>query len=603
MDDADLMTVPSGVGLVFTLKSMEVMGYDKDLTKENNEVRLASARKRVEQEALRRLTPALECFSKYMRKRLVYVYPPQLLPKSKAGTDVGDPFFMVLDEKGKGASYMPGQLLIALIKEKEIKVEVLKDDGGDTLGVKSVKKDRTYTIKRDQVLHRVPTEAVTEETFDKHLISTRAAKHFKQGVYTDADYVWQRVSFPDASAVTSEPRGIDLEPLGLFPDTNLFDYQWDNEVGTVKVTAFLTPNPLDEWEYVKDAPVPKNVKYVPPAVGNLPDNLDSMDFDVETSSALSARTRLLRRAVPGSGGGGAKRRFGARTVPTAARNKPAPKKLGEDGQNPVEKGLKREDARRVFEAMKEDGAQEEIMDFITGALGGDNMTDEEKAQALEDAKEERAARAVKKEFMQLMKDLATELGEYTEERWMELLSWCFTGEQSNDSLVRVQVNPTDDLKLTDEEMKLWMDDMDRAEMEETVQGDPVLANKWINKGVFDFDGYRKFFAGYFMAQMAQESYGKRWSFKQGFRDSVELIKSRAKYKFGGYEEVEKMTAKERDAAKETIDNERIKQNTIAKEEGRKGASDDVMDGVNVTDADIQKLVQDFKEKQAQGAKK
>jgi len=134
------------VGLVFTLKDVEIMGYANDLSKENNEERMASGKKRVKQEALRRLTPALECFSNYLRKRLVYVYPPQLLPKSKQGTDVGSPFFMVLDEKGKGASYVPGQLLMALIKEKQIKVEVLEDDGGGTLRVKSVKKEREYTI-------------------------------------------------------------------------------------------------------------------------------------------------------------------------------------------------------------------------------------------------------------------------------------------------------------------------------------------------------------------------------------------------------------------------------------------------------------------------
>ena len=597
MDDTDLMTIQSGVALVFTLRNMEVMKYANDLKEQDNAERLEKGKKRVTEDALRRLTPALGCFSDYLRKKLVYVYPPQLLPKSKAGTDVGNPFFMVVDDNSKYASYMPGQRLLAQIKEKKLKVVVLKDKRGSPLLVQTEGKGREHSIGREDVLQRLPTEAVSEEAFEKHLISARASKHFKEGVYTDDAYLWQRVTFPGESNAASSD--LDVKPLGLFPDTNLFDYQWDNEAGTVKVTAFLAPNPLDEWEEAQGAPVPEDVKYVPPAAGDLPDVFDSMDFDAAPSSALSARTRLLRRAAPGSGGGGgAKRRFGARTVPTAARDKPAPKKLAADGMNPAEKALKREDAGRALQAMNEEGAEEEMMDLLGGALGGEKMTDEERAQAREDAEEEKAARAVKKEFMQLMKDLAVQLGEYTQDQWIEMLSWCFNDEEKDDrlvpySLVRVQVNPTDDLELTDEEKQLWMDDMDRGEMEEAVQRDPALANKWIRKGVFDFDGYRKSFVADFLAQLAQESYGKRWSFKQGFRDSVAIIKSRPKYKFGGYEEVEKMTDKERDEAKVRIDNERIRQNTIAKEEGRKGASDDVMDGVNVTEAEIQKMEEKY----------
>ena len=296
------------------------------------------------------------------------------------------------------------------------------------------------------------------------------------------------------------------------------------------------------------------------------------------------------------------RRFGARTVPTAGRSKPEPKKLAADGMNPAEKSLKREEAGRALQAMNEEGADEEMMDILGGALGGDKMTDEEKAQALEDAEIEKAARASTKEFMQLMKDLAIELGEYTQERWIELLSWCFTGEEGDDSLVpyslvRVQVNPTDDLALTDEETELWMADMDKADMEEAVRRDPALAAKWIKKGVFDFDGYRKSYVDDFMAQLAQESYGKRWAFKVGFRDSVEIYKSRTKAKFGSYEDAENRTEEERDKLKEDIDAERVKQNRIAKEEGRKGASDDIYDGVNTTDADVKKLEEEYEEAQ------
>lgn len=295
------------------------------------------------------------------------------------------------------------------------------------------------------------------------------------------------------------------------------------------------------------------------------------------------------------------RRFGARTVPTAARGKPEPKKLEVDGMNPADKKEKQEEARRALQAMNEEGADEEMIDILGGALGGDKMTDEEKAQALEDAEIEKAARASTKEFMQLMKDLAIELGEYTQERWIELLSWCFTGEEGDDtlvpySLVRVQVNPTDDLELTEEEKELWMDDMGKADMEEAVRRDPALAAKWIKRGVFNFDGYRKSYVDDFMAQLAQESYGKRWAFKAGFRDSVDIYKSRTKAKFGGYEDAEQRTDQERDAIKARIDEKRIEENRKAIEEKRPGASKDVMDGVNMTDADVKKMEEEYDEK-------
>ena len=136
-------------------------------------------------------------------------------------------------------------------------------------------------------------------------------------MYTDRAYVFQRVTFPEGAVATSG--ALEIKPLGVFADTNLFDYDWDKKAGTVKVAAFLAPNMQEDWEKEDGATVPERVKYVPPSIDDLPD-VNDVVFDATPSSALAARTRLLRRAAPGSGG--AKRRFGARTVPTAGRLSP-----------------------------------------------------------------------------------------------------------------------------------------------------------------------------------------------------------------------------------------------------------------------------------------
>ena len=74
------------------------------------------------------------------------------------------------------------------------------------------------------------------------------------------------------------------------------------------------------------------------------------------------------------------------------------------------------------------------------------------------------------------------------------LSWCFDGEKQADgslvpySMDKVEVNPTDDLELTEEELALWMNQMDEEDFKAIVMKNPRQTALWIKDGVFDWEG-------------------------------------------------------------------------------------------------------------------
>ena len=201
-------------------------------------------------------------------------------------------------------------------------------------------------------------------------------------------------------------------------------------------------------------------------------------------------------------------------------------------------------------------------------------------------------------YVQLMEDLAAELGEYTQEEWRQILSWCFDGEKQADgslvpySMDKVEVNPTDDLELTEEELALWMNQMDEEDFRAIVEKNPRQTALWIRDGVFDWEGYRKEFVEETLMRMRDERWATRYEFKAGFRNSVVIAKSRPGYKFGGFEDVEKMTDEERDELLAKVNEERVLQNEKAYREGRKGASSNFYDGVNVKPSDMPKVFYD-----------
>ena len=253
-----------------------------------------------------------------------------------------------------------------------------------------------------------------------------------------------------------------------------------------------------------------------------------------------------------------------------------------------------------MERLKTDEGKQEMKEIFGGLLGGgdEEMTEEERLQAEEEARLEAEELHEKERYVQLMEDLAAELGEYTQEKWRQILSWCFDGEKQTDgslvpySMDKVEVNPTDDLELTEEELALWMNQMDEADFRAIVEKNPRQTALWIKDGVFNWEGYRKEFVEETLMRMRDERWATRYEFKAGFRKSVEIAKSRPGYKFGGFEDVEKMTDEERNKLLEEVNKERVKQNEIAYREGREGASSDFFDGVNVKLSDMPKIEYD-----------
>ena len=88
----------------------------------------------------------------------------------------------------------------------------------------------------------------------------------------------------------------------------------------------------------------------------------------------------------------------------------------------------------------------------------------------------------------------------------------------------------------------------------------------------------------------EERWATRYEFKAGFRKSVEIAKSRPGYKFGGFEDVERMTEERTNCWRRSTRSAfcRTRRHTRRPE----GASSNFYDGVDIKPSDMPKILYD-----------